>query len=152
MEREVIARLVPGLGDEEVQEFAGYGERIEIEEDGVVIRQGASQDSLYLLLEGELQAQCASPNSRILLGKIPAGETVGEMAMIDPMTASATIKASVPSKLWKIDREAFDRFIDARPTAGCQVLRKLAALMARRVRRSSDQLIRRAEGMYYDWD
>jgi len=143
---------IPELTPEERAVLISYGEEVAFREDEVLILQGQQQDVLFLLLSGELRAQASSLRSQVILGKIAPGESVGEMSILDPFKASATIRALKKCELWKIGRAHFDRFIDEHPVAGTKVLRHLAVTMARRVRRTSEHLVHQADAAYYDWD
>ncbi len=143
---------IPELTPEERATLMSYGEHTVIKEDEILILQGQQQDMLFLLLSGELRAQASSHRSQVILGKISPGESVGEMSVMDPFTASATIRALKEGNLWKIERDRFDKFIEENPRAGTKVLRHLAKTMARRVRRACAHLVHQADAAYYDWD
>jgi CRP-like cAMP-binding protein len=149
---DISTTWIPELTTEERATLMSYGEQSMIKENEVLIVQGQQQDMLFLLLSGELRAQASSHRSQVTLGKISPGESVGEMSVMDPFKASATIRALKDGKLWKIERAKFDQFIEDHPRAGTKVLRHLAKTMARRVRRACEHLVHQANTTYYDWD
>ena len=133
--------------------LAAAGEVSSIPEGAPLLRQGDQQDRLYFLLEGKLSASCHSENSNVELGMIMPGESVGEMNVVDPRKASADVKAARASRVWSISRDALNTFMDAHPVAGMQLMRALAAMLCRRIRKGSDRMLRQAEMAYavYEW-
>jgi CRP-like cAMP-binding protein len=55
--------------------------------------------------------------------------------------------------VWSISQEALDAFMEAKPLAGMQLMRALAAMLCRRIRKGSDRMLRQAEMAYavYEW-
>lgn len=111
----------------------------------VLVEQGEPSESLFFLLEGSLSVTCHSPMSTVSMGTIKAGETVGEMNILDPLKASATVKVQQTARVWEISRDTLEHFIENHPKAGVAILREMGILLTRRVRRAADKLIRQAE-------
>jgi len=93
----------------------------------VVIRQGALDSDIYLIVSGRLSVQV---NGREVAVR-NSGQHVGEMALIDPRAVrSATIIATEPSVLAKITEPDFSRLARKYP----QLWRRLAIELADRLR------------------
>lgn len=121
----------------------------------ILMEQGGAQDTLYVVINGTLRVRIRSPFSVVDLGEIQAGETVGEMNVIDPLAASATVCADKNlCDVWGIKKPAFERYLEECPRAGIAILRWVSLLLTRRVRKASNRLIRAAETAYsvYEWD
>ncbi len=99
-----------------------------------VIQQGSPQDSLFLVLSGELHARREDDGREILIGRIRQGESFGEVNIFDPAEASATVVAVSPSQIWKIERNALVDFLAAYPEASVQLLSRVASVLSRRLR------------------
>ena len=110
-----------------------------------LIEQGEQVESLFFVLEGILSVTCHSPMSTVSMGTIKAGETVGEMNIIDPLKASATVKVQHTARIWQISRENLEQFFREYPACGVAVLREIAVLLTRRIRRAADRAIQQAE-------
>ena len=134
-------------------QLAAAGEISSLPEGTYLLKQGDQQERLYFLLEGKLSASCHSDNSIVELGMIMPGESVGEMNVIDPRKASADVKAARGSRVWSITREALDEFMEAHPDAGLRLMKSLARILCRRIRKGSDRMLRQAEMAYavYEW-
>ncbi|HUO80526.1 MAG TPA: patatin-like phospholipase family protein [Steroidobacteraceae bacterium] len=81
---------------------------------------GEAPDAMYLLIAGCLGAYSGGEAPR-LLGRITAGETVGEMGLLSGHPRSATVRALRDSDLARLPRESFDRVILRHPAAMLRV-------------------------------
>ena len=82
---------------------------------------GDAADSMFILLEGSL---------RILVGdklveNSERGAIVGEMALVDNSARGATVVATAPSKLAKVDQHRFQRLIQQNPFFATHVMKVL---------------------------
>jgi CRP-like cAMP-binding protein len=107
----------------------------------VLIEQGQPQACLHLVLEGELKIQVASKETLVTLGYAQVGGCVGEMSLLEPTTASATVLASANSRLWYLNYENFNHFVARHPAAGAAMLRAIALVLAGRLRKGSERLL-----------
>jgi CRP-like cAMP-binding protein len=135
------------LTDKDRIELAKLGEFFTLPIGKTLVTQGEIQEKLYLLVDGLLGASCQGLSSVITIGEIKPGETIGEMNFLDPMKASATVKAKKTSAVWGISCEALGRFLASHPEAGFTVMRELGVLMARRIRKAADKMLRQAESV-----
>ena len=91
---------------------------------------GDPPDALYFVVSGSLGAYATSTEGhRRLVGRITAGETVGEMALISGKPRNATVIALRDTELGRLPREAFERLMLSHP----QGLLRIAQLMAQRL-------------------
>ncbi len=139
------AGIFKGLNDEQRELLTRLGKFRILAPGAALIEQGEPVDSLFFVLEGILNVTCHSPMSTVAMGTIKAGETVGEMNIIDPLKASATVKVQHTARVWQISRENLEQFFREYPACGVAVLREIAVLLTRRIRRAADRAIRQAE-------
>lgn len=92
----------------------------------VVIRQGARNDCMYLVLEGELGVHLEQVDSDPV-ALIGAGETVGELSVLDGSEASANVVARTPCRLLAIREEGFWQLTNVSHAFAVNLLLKLAA-------------------------
>ena len=90
----------------------------------------------------------------MLLTRIEPGESIGEINIFDPGTASATVTAKSFAQVWKANREDVEGFMSAYPEAGNHLLSAMVAEMSRRIRYMNDKLASaEAEAAYQNfWD
>ena len=142
------------LSSDERQELLSAGVSFSIDTDETVIEQGQQQQTLYLVLKGALRARCHSDLSVVDIGVLVEGDCFGEMSLLDPLKASATIKATEPGILLTIDGPSFQRYVSERPHAGIKLLTYFGVQLTRRMRKADDQLLRsnqRPVGFDYDY-
>lgn len=109
----------------------------------VLFTEGEHGDYMAFLLIGELSVIKYSPaGTEVKVGEIRAGESTGEMALLDSLTRSATIKAASLSALVTLSRGDFERILADYPRIGVEMLRGLAIILSLNLRRTSEQLTR----------
>jgi CRP/FNR family transcriptional regulator, cyclic AMP receptor protein len=102
----------------------------------VLIEEGQNSDRLLLLISGTWEAR----KGKTVLGRISAGEWVGEVNIFDPSGAMCSVIADAPSEYWEITRAAFEKFINESRSTGSAILIALAATLGRRIRQSAGAL------------
>ena len=133
--------LVAKLTTAERAELCVYGEFITHEKGGAVVEQGLPQAFLHLVLAGELRVFITSEDAIIPLGYMEAGEAVGEMTLLEPVNASASVVANATTQAWCINRTRFEEFTAAYPAIAVKVLKAIAIQLAGRLRKGSERLI-----------
>ncbi len=98
----------------------------------VVFRAGDPGTKMYVVLEGRVGVEIHG--KRVL--EAGPGELVGEMALIDATSRSATTTALEPSKLAVVDEKRFLFLVQQTPFFALQVMRVLVS----RLRSMDDQL------------
>jgi CRP/FNR family cyclic AMP-dependent transcriptional regulator len=93
----------------------------------VIFAAGDSADAMYVVLEGEVDIRIGS----ISLDIARSGDIVGEMALVDLSTRSASVIALTPARLARIDRRRFLYLVQNTPTFSIDVM----TVMASRIRR-----------------
>jgi NTE family protein len=97
---------------------------------------GGEADALYCVATGCLGAYATSMEGhRRLVGRIMAGETVGEMALISGKPRNAAVVALRDTELGRLPRQAFERLMLSHP----QGLLRISRLMAQRLDSSQRQ-------------
>jgi len=102
----------------------------------IIFGEGDQADGAYFILAGQVKAVAACPNSReILLGKLGAGETFGEMALVDEKLRSATVTALSPCKTAFINKDAFNEFIETRSELAFRLMGFISMFLFKRILR-----------------
>ena len=129
------------LEEEDRLLLSGYGEFLPVQEGQVLIEEGFNQDALYFVISGVLHVHTDTDNKRTLIARITAGESLGEINIFDPGTASATVTAKSFTQIWKAKRKDIEDFTTAYPEAGNRLLTALIGEMSRRIRHMNERLI-----------
>jgi CRP/FNR family transcriptional regulator, cyclic AMP receptor protein len=120
----------------------------------VLIAEGDPADWMLLVLSGTVDVgkrkvdadpADAGEDSNIRVGVLRAGATVGEMSMLDgePRYASCWALSEVDAAV--LTRAAVARLITDDPAVGAKVLVKITQLLAQRLRKTSNQLLRQLQ-------
>lgn len=114
-----------------------------LEADDVLFNEGEHGDYMAFVLVGELAVIKANPDGgAIQVGTVRAGDSTGEMALIDALSRSATIKASQVTAIVRLNKEDFETILSDYPRIGVQMLRGLATMLSLKLRRTSENLSR----------
>ncbi len=97
----------------------------------VLLRPGEANRSLFVILEGRLRVHLDSPDNPPLVA-FNAGESVGELSVIDHKPASAWVVADTATTLLAIDQDRFWSLMHASHTVACNML----GILAQRLRQS----------------
>jgi CRP/FNR family cyclic AMP-dependent transcriptional regulator len=106
----------------------------------VLIQEGDAQESLYVILSGTLHIVASHTTRPILLAAFGEGDSIGEINLFDPATASATAVVRTNCLIWTLTREELDSFLAADPVAGISVMKGLLRQVARRIRSMNEKL------------
>ncbi len=126
--------ILEPLGDEDRDVLSGYGEFLPVQPNKAITEEGLDQNSLFFVISGKLHATSMRAGHMVLLGTIGRGETVGEMNLLDPAKASATVTAVEFSQVWRIDGDSLDQYINEYPKAAAWLLIGVGRTIARRLR------------------
>lgn len=87
----------------------------------VVIKEGDPGDAFYLIATGEVEV---SAKGKVVTAR-KAGEFFGESALVNQSPRSATVKTKVPTELYVLYKEDFNKILMANPNIAASI--KLAA-------------------------
>lgn len=106
----------------------------EIPQGHVLFEQGDEADVMYAVVDGELEVEVNGS----VVSTVGPGQVVGEMALVDrhQRPRTATVRASVPSKVVAIDEDEFQRFVHRTPFFALQMLR----IVSERLRKTNELL------------
>jgi MFS family permease len=121
-----VLRGVPMLGQlpvPSIEHLASRLRRVEVPAGEVLLAQGASGGGFYVILEGEAEVI----GDGELVATIGAGDSFGEIALLQGVPRTATIRALTPLTVFELDPEDF---LDA--VAGFRVSRDAASAVVAR--------------------
>ncbi len=108
----------------------------------VLVRDGEPAHTLYFLWEGRMVAYIEAENVSIELGHIEPGETIGEVAVLDPGPATATVKAEVDSTVLGLSPDGLRILNRTQPTICNKLVRMLSQLLVERLGEADALLLR----------
>lgn len=127
--------------EEELQRLAGIGNRRAMAAGETVFRAGEPGDSLYVILAGAVRVfQAHEEGEEVELVSLRAGDSFGEMSLIDGSPRSATVETVEPCEFFLIGREPFLDLI----ARSRMMLEELLTGFTGRVRQGNEKLLRLA--------
>src|SRR4051794_16283527 len=116
----------------------------------VICREGEPGDSMFLIVDGLVQARVAALEARALsmfaedrlAGKLRQGDVIGATSLITGEPRSATVVAGVATDLLELDSDAFRTLIARFP----RLLENLVGILGRRLGEASSRQARGSRG------
>lgn len=106
-----------------------------------VFKEGDRGDYVCFVVHGQLEViKVNAQNQAVVITQLTNGASIGEMALIDRMTRSASIRATVPTGLVVLTRKGFDMILREHPEIGINILKGMASLLSMKLRKTSEKL------------
>jgi len=143
-----IAKLVlqSSLGEELSPEEAGVLSSLlqsrELADGEFLISEGATDDSLHVLLGGRLEVMKRTVGDDMAsLAVLREGDLAGELSFIDGHQHTVSLRAVGDSQVLSLNREAFENIVDEQPRLVYKVMRAIARSTHRIVHRMNMEFI-----------
>lgn len=106
----------------------------------LLFREGDRPDAWYIVLEGQLAVLKQDPKTQefMPIAALGPGQTVGEMSLVDQAARSASIQASVPTRLLAFDLKASSVAPDQRHALILEWQAGLGRVLSQRLRQTND--------------
>jgi len=105
----------------ELTRLASITDEAVLETGQVLCRQGEVATAAYVIDDGEASVKVGTH----VVGTVGAGESVGEMGLLDFRPRSASVIARSPMKVYVIDARRFESALEEAPTLARSLLREL---------------------------
>jgi signal transduction histidine kinase len=129
--------LFADLSEEDLEQLYKMAETVSIRAGHFVLREGDPGDSLYVLLDGELEVIKRQGSQDILLAVYKPGQFFGEMALLEQAPRSASVRTLRESRLLVISQAAFQTLLSCSPSAPLKILHTVTS----RLRSTESMLI-----------
>jgi CRP/FNR family cyclic AMP-dependent transcriptional regulator len=129
--------LFHGISDDELTRIAMTMTRRRFRRDEVIFHEGDPGDSLHVVVEGRVKiTRESAEGEEAIVVILAAGDTFGELVLLDGAPRSATATAMEPSETMTMSRATFVDLVEG----GSPFRTQLLTGIARRIRRLTDQL------------
>jgi CRP-like cAMP-binding protein len=105
----------------ELSRLASITDQAVLETGQVLCRQGEVATAAYVIDDGEASVKVGTE----VIGGVGAGESVGEMGLLDYRPRSASVVARSPMKVYVIDARRFESALEDAPGLARSLLREL---------------------------
>lgn len=130
--RQIKTYLVPHIEDSLLAGVVRSSEVVSFKANDVLIQEGDTDDSVYLIRKGSVTISIRVGGKDVILAYVPAGNYVGEAAMVIHRPRTATVKAAVATEAIRMDSSAFRALLDNDPDLRRTVEKKLELNLAER--------------------
>jgi CRP/FNR family cyclic AMP-dependent transcriptional regulator len=133
--------LFQELSLDEISILDQYLGLLELAKDDTVFDEGETGAFVCFVLDGELEVLKKSySGDSTVITRLGKGQTLGEMALVDELPRSATVRARSPSSLTVLSRKDFEELAVQSPEIAIKILKYLARSLSLSLRKTSNRL------------
>lgn len=125
--------IFAGVPDSELAAVVAVASRRTFAPGQVFFKMGDRNGSLYIICDGKVRVSRWVGEEDVPLATLEAGQTFGEMSILDGSPASATLAAVETTEVLEITREALEKVFLDRPAVYGRVWYNLACELKRRL-------------------
>jgi CRP/FNR family cyclic AMP-dependent transcriptional regulator len=133
------ARLLAAATDDEWAQVLKHTRYRQFQPGDAVVTDGARDQSIYLVIEGELEVLVPHRRGHRRIATITEGSVIGELSFFDGAARSALVRALTPSLLAELTPTEFEALAAANPSLARQLLFDLGRILAQRLRAAHDR-------------
>lgn len=133
--------LLARLTSEDVRTLAARGRLRRFKQGEVIVREGESGTSFFVILEGNARiVVSSSTGEEATVAHLGPGDCIGEFAVLDGLPRSATALATAATSAICVTREDFRDWLKERPEAALALLEELSLRLRRANQGLADHL------------
>jgi CRP/FNR family transcriptional regulator, cyclic AMP receptor protein len=126
-------KFAPSLTPQQWETLGSYLQPFAVTNGQVLIEQGATDRTLYMVESGSLTVHYEDSKSRVRLAVVSPGSAVGEGAFFSRQPRNATVQAGAPSKIWSLTPLRFSELSKRQPELALEIALALGALVSHRL-------------------
>jgi len=137
--------LFDGLPKALLQKIAAFSERISVKQGQFIFREGEKADKLHFLLSGSLalRVNLTSRPESVTVSYISVPyQSFGWSGVVAPYHYTSSAECDEDSELLIIPAEPFIQLMEEYPEAGFKVMKRIAEIIADRLRNSRQALLK----------
>ena len=117
--------LFESLSKRHLKKVGNLAELRRFKKGAVIVREGARGDAFFIILDGDAEVTTASGHKH----KLTAGDSFGELALLDGAPRAATVTAANAVTTAAIPRIAFQQLLKDEPSIGVGLAHGLVAII-----------------------
>lgn len=134
--------LLAEFDPEELQKLSSMFQRTTFRPGDLVLEEGNANRALHVLASGRLQVTRQVQGHEVALCDLIAGQTFGELSIIEDGVASASLKAVTEAEVLSMPMNELARFLMERPAAAAKFWRAISLDLRRRLIQTNDVVAR----------
>lgn len=119
--RAIQSQIAPGCSSEDIAELVQTATVEKYAAGEEIFHEGDPGDCLQLIRRGSVTISRDIGGREIVLAYVPAGQYVGEMALVSDAPRSATVRAAIATETVRLDGAAFKRLMQEHPDVRTRV-------------------------------
>jgi CRP-like cAMP-binding protein len=123
--------LFAGVAPMKLKLLAFASERIEFSPGQDLMRQGEHGDEAYVMISGETEVLVSNGGVETQVAVLKGNEFIGEISILCDVPRTATVRAITAVETLRIDKEHFFELVENSPSIAVQMMRTLAARLAK---------------------
>ncbi|MFN2201080.1 MAG: CoA-binding protein [Caldilineaceae bacterium] len=134
--------LLADLPDEDLDHLLAMAEVVDLPAGQDLFHEGDKGDRAYIVKSGEVEVIKTSGQRSVLLAVRPTGTVIGEIALLEDVARTATVRARTDTSFYAISKEQFNHLLNSSPTASRVLLNTVLSRW-----RTTDVALRQSEKM-----
>jgi CRP/FNR family cyclic AMP-dependent transcriptional regulator len=130
--------ILQGLNTKSLENLCHYGRYDRHAAGTVLMSEGKTQDRFYVVVSGELSVTTKKAGKEIALSVAKAGECLGEVSLLEPGPASATVRVAEEAMLWSMDIHDLRVYILDHAGGAGSLLMGMATCLTARLREANE--------------
>ena len=131
-----------GLSDRSLANLAAFGRYQQFTPDTVIIQEGDLQDRFFVVVTGKLAITAFSGGREVPLSMAEAGECLGEVSLLEPGPASASVKVLEHATLWSMNMDDLRAYLSEHAGGGGALLMGMASCLSQRLRQTNQLIVK----------
>lgn len=132
--------LFEGLTHWQAKKLILLANLVERHEGDYIVREGAVGDTMYVILDGELEVSKLIDGRRVRLSKLVLGEIFGEVALISDVKRTADVIARTDTRLLALDWASMEKLQRYNPFLSSRLFLNLSRILGQRLKSSLERL------------
>jgi len=134
--------ILAGLSDLSLKNLASYGCYHRFPAGIEIIREGELQDRFYVVVTGRLTISARSGDTEMPLSTARAGECLGEVSLLEPGPASASVRVVEEATLWSMAIGDLRAYLSEHAGGAGALLMGMACCLSKRLRQANELIAR----------
>jgi len=127
------------MDNDECRQLAGIMKIKQLSDSEILVPEGGSDDTLFLLADGSLVVTSNFNNEEKLVYTMKKGECAGTRAFVDSAPRRATLRSSGNSIVYSLEPGAFEGLIDVAPRVVYKVMRAIFRITHKNLMRMNQE-------------
>lgn len=124
--------------EEEIRHLRGSMQSSRFQPGDTILEEGNANRALHIVRNGRIRVSRKVQEREVPLCDLAAGQTFGELSIIEDGVASATLRAVTEAEVWSISMHDLAAFLRDKPQAAAKFWREIAVDLRRRLLQTND--------------